>query len=80
MVPYSRLVAGAEEDTADVDDTAVGLADIEAVEVEEEVAVYDKGGNLNYPSQIRTEQDEPLESGSAAVEADAHDSIADAAC
>lgn len=45
MVPYSRLVAGAEEDTADVDDTAVGLADIEAVEVEEEVAVYDKGGN-----------------------------------
>ncbi len=39
----NRLVAGAEKDTADVDGTAVGLADIEAVEVE--VEVYGKGGS-----------------------------------
>lgn len=39
------LVVGAEEDTADVDGTAVGLADIEAVEVEVEVAVYGKDDN-----------------------------------
>lgn len=42
---YNKLVAGAAEGTADVDGTAVGLADIEAVEVEVEVVVHGKGGN-----------------------------------